>query len=140
MQPSLDALNHRVPYVLQSLLYNGVTNTEISVQGQPVSCLDESICDSYLLPGSLGGSAPWPPGGSPQSPVVAIWDAPAVQYEFRNGIDSSDSFLQGDCDVIGGGVEYILAVQVCIAESKAYPGSIIVGKVAIWHIYKCTRN
>jgi hypothetical protein len=132
VQPSLNEWNHSVPYGLSSQLYNFVVNTEISVEGPAISCLDESNCNSYLLPGSLGTSTPWPPGGSPESPVVAIWNAPAVQYEFRDGIDSQDYFSQSDCDVIGGG-QFNLAVQVCIAQSNAYPGSLILGKVTIRH-------
>jgi hypothetical protein len=130
VQPYLAVANHSIPYGLHSLLNNFVVNTEFSVQAPAVSCLDKSNCDSYLLPGCLGGSAPWPPGGSPQSPVVAIWNAPAVQYEFRNSIDSSDHFSQSDCDIIGNH-EYIVAVGVCIAESIVYPGSLIVCKVTV---------
>jgi hypothetical protein len=139
VQPSLNEWNHSVPYGLYAQLYNFVVNTEISVQGPAISCLDESNCNSYLLPGSLSTSAPWPPGGSPESPVVAIWNAPAVQYEFRNSIDGPDYFSQSDCDVIGGG-PFILAVQVCIAQSNAYPGSLILGKSYSAHRNALTTN
>jgi len=139
VQPFLKAAGNGVPYGLYSYLYNGVVNTELVIQGQPISCLNQSACNSYLLPGCLDGCSPWPPGGWPESPVVAIWNAPAVQYEFLNSIDSSDGFQQSDCDVIGGGQEYILAVQVCIAESNAYPGSIIISKAFSQHIKICSH-
>jgi len=139
VQPALNVADNGIPYGLHSALSNGVVNTELAIQGQPISCLNQSICDSYLLPGCLDGCTPWPPGGWPDSPVVAIWNAPAVQYEFLNTIDSSDGFQQSDCDVIGGGVKYILAVQVCIAESNAYPGSIIISKTFSQHRSICSH-
>ena len=130
MQPFLSKANNNIPYGLQAALYNFVVNTEYSIPGPPVACFDELNCNSYLLPGSLSGSAPWPPKGWPQSPVVEIWNVPAVQYEFRNSIDNSEQFLRATAMSLGV-AKYILAVQVCIAESRAYPGSLIAGKSSI---------
>ena len=130
VQPFLAASNGSIPYGLHSWLSSFVSDPEVVIAGPPVDCFDVDHCISYLIPGSLGNSAPWPPKGSPEDPVVEIWDAPAIQYEFLDSIDGEDELIKSDCDVIGS-EKYILAVEVCIGQSTKYPGSLIARKLAI---------
>jgi hypothetical protein len=112
-----------VPYGLLAETYGYIKNSEFSIPAPPIHCQD-STCESYLFPGGLQSTTPWPPTDHPDSPVVEIWNAPAVQIEFENHIDSSDQFLEQDCDVIGS-PDVVVGIKVCIAQSQANHGSLI---------------
>ena len=116
-----------VPYGLLALVNDLVTNPTISISVNSIGCTDPS-CVAYLLAGGLITTTPWPPTTDAESPIVEIWNAPAIQVEFEDRISSSDQFLQSDCDIIGDPTK-IVAVQICTAESKSSPGSIISRKL-----------
>jgi hypothetical protein len=112
-----------LPYGLLASAYDFVTNPESSVPISPMGCSGAN-CTAYILPGGLGATTPWPPQGYPESEVVAIWNAPAMQIEFLHSMDAADVLVQSDCDVIGS-QEWMVAVQFCLATSQKHPGSYI---------------
>jgi hypothetical protein len=61
----------------------------------PISCSGDD-CDSYLFPGGLWSIGPALPSDSPPDSIVKIHYSPAVQMEFKKGIDERDQFLEQD--------------------------------------------
>jgi len=125
---------YSVPYELLALINDLVTNPLFSTSVGPIDCADPS-CVAYLLAGGLITTTPWPPTTDAESPIVEIWNAPAIQIEFEDRISSSDQFVRSDCDVIGDPTK-IVGVQICTAESKVSPGSIISRKLGCNHSQK----
>jgi hypothetical protein len=94
-----------------------------TINVEPVTCAAaDPSCSSYLLPGGLSYITPWPPSSYEEYPVIEIFDAPALQVEIRDHI--SEPFSLTDCSFFGD-IEYLIAVEVCVAQSVVYHGSII---------------
>jgi hypothetical protein len=100
-----------------------LADTEYTIHAEPVTCnAADSSCSSYLLPGGLGSITPWPPSSDEEYPVIEIFNAPALQVEIMDHV--SESFSSSDCSVFGV-VGDPLTVEVCVAQSVVYQGSII---------------
>ncbi|KAL2852043.1 hypothetical protein BJY01DRAFT_244659 [Aspergillus pseudoustus] len=117
-----------VPYSVQAIVFNLVTNPLHSVASRPVrvgACVQDE-CDSYLLPGGLITATPWPPLMEPSAPVIHIVDTPACQIDFRNSLSNGDAFSEQDCSVFGASTT-LLGVRFCLAKSQIVQGSFIAG-------------
>jgi hypothetical protein len=87
-----------VPYWMQAIVNNLVVKPLHSVASKPVpvaACAapDDSSCDSYLLPGGLISSSPWPPTDYPLAPVIRFFDAPSMQSDFRREVGRTFNLL-----------------------------------------------
>ncbi|KAL3458892.1 hypothetical protein BJX64DRAFT_291799 [Aspergillus heterothallicus] len=117
-----------VPFSVQAIVYNLVTNPLHSVAGHPVptgACVRDA-CDSYLLPGGLISGTPWPPLMKQWAPVIEFPKVPACQIDFRNGNDDGDVFSDQDCSAFGGNMT-LLGVRFCLARSRILEGTYIAG-------------
>jgi hypothetical protein len=112
-----------IPNVLMVGISDFTSNPTWTIPTTPIGCSGDN-CTAYLLPGGLESTTPWPPTDFPDSPIVEIVDAPAVQLEFIQGVDPSEQFLQSDCDVIGD-MDYLVAVEICLKKGQKYPNSFI---------------
>ncbi|KAL4994396.1 hypothetical protein BDV10DRAFT_189064 [Aspergillus recurvatus] len=116
-----------VPYWMQAVVNNLVTNPMHSVAGRPVpagACVEHE-CDSYLLPGGLIGASPWPPTNHPSAPMVRMDDAPSVQLDFAAGL-RGHSFSEDECTVFGGN-NTVVGISFCVADSQTVNGSFAAG-------------
>jgi hypothetical protein len=119
-------VNGTVSYWVLASAYGLVNNPEFSVIIDPLSCSwSNSNCESYLLPGGLQTIIPKPPE-SDKDPVVAVHGAPSTQLDFLLEQDLSANFSLSDCAVYGD-EGYIVGIELCIAESESFPGSVIAG-------------
>lgn len=71
-------------------------------------------------------ATPWVPSGHDSYPLVNIDKVPACQVQFKAGMSGQDDFEDGDCDIFGR-KGYLIGMRMCVAKSKASPGSIIAG-------------
>lgn len=69
---------------------------------------------------------PWLPNGYDGYPLISIEKLPATQIQFQNSIEETDGFRNSDCDVFGR-KSFLIGIKMCVAESKANPGSMIAG-------------
>ncbi|KAL4939924.1 hypothetical protein BDV06DRAFT_197802 [Aspergillus oleicola] len=116
-----------VPYTVQAMVNNLVTTPMHTVAGKPVpvaACADND-CESYLLPGGLMTTTPWPPTNYSSAPVVQINNAPTVQLDFASGL-SGHSFSEDDCTVYGNSTTYV-GINVCLGASRTFNGSFAAG-------------
>jgi hypothetical protein len=138
VDPFLTQLTHNdqghpwIPYLLMVGINDFTSNPTWTIPTTPIGCSGDN-CTAYLLPGGLESTTPWPPTDFPDSPIVEILDAPAVQLEFIKGVDPSDQFLSSDCDVIGD-TDYLVALEICLTKSQKYPNSFISRKVPLKRI------
>jgi hypothetical protein len=106
--------------------YDFVTNSQFSVMASPVSC--SAGCDSYIFPGALWSLNVTPPDSPLAGAVVTIYNAPAIQMDFMEGLSDGDefNFLGPDCTLYGENGNAV-GIIFCLAKSKVHDGSIITG-------------
>jgi hypothetical protein len=107
-----------VPYSVQAIVFNLVTNPVHSVARRPVrigACAQDH-CDSYLLRGGLISATPWPPIMKPSAPVIQFVDTPACQIDFQDGLRAGDVFSDHDWTLSGANTTR-LGVKFCLARS-----------------------
>jgi hypothetical protein len=111
-----------------SFVGNKLNNTAgaITYQASPVSC--SAGCDSYIFPGALWSLNATPPDSPLTDAVVTIYNAPAIQMDFMEGLCDGDEFnlLGPDCTLYGENGNAV-GIVFCLAKSKAHDGSIITG-------------
>ena len=85
-------------------------------------------CDSYIFPGALWSLDRTPPDNPVPDAVVTIYNAPAIQMDFMEGLSDDDEFnlLGPDCSLYGENGNEV-GIIFCLAKSKAHVGSIIAG-------------
>jgi hypothetical protein len=115
-----------ITYQVLVYAYNFVTNSQFSIMASPVSC--SAGCDSYIFPGALWSLNSTPPDSPVSDTVVTIYNAPAIQMDFTEGLSDGDEFsLSGpDCTLYGEDGNAV-GIIFCLAKSKAHAGSIIAG-------------
>jgi hypothetical protein len=120
-----------ITYQVLVYAYNFVTNSQFSVTASAVSC--PTPCDSYILPGALWSLDRAPPGNPSTDALVTIYNAPAIQMDFMEGLRGSDEFdLAGpDCTLYGENGNEV-GIIFCLAKSKAYDARIIAGE---WYLH-----
>ncbi len=114
-----------VPYSNLAIVHDLVVNPIHSVISQPINCTTES-CDSYLLPGGLALTTPWPPTNFSQQPVIAIHSTIGMQLDFQEGLLPGDTFNEEDCDVFGQ-ANVLIGIRSCVGRSKVKTGALIAG-------------
>jgi hypothetical protein len=117
-----------VPYSIYAIVYNLVVNPMHSLVSSPVRCGAGTACDSYLLTGGLVMTTPWPPINYTENPLVEIYNASATQIDFERGLRPGDAFSDADDCSVYGAPDFLIGMQVCIAESRVAPGSIMAGE------------
>jgi len=115
-----------VPFSDLAIAQSLVTNQAHSVASPPINCTEDD-CDSYLLPGGLALTFPWPPTNYTQSPVTVIHSAIGTQVEFKEGLVSGDAFQDDDCDVFGD-TTTLIGVRFCVARSQVQAGALMAGE------------
>ena len=116
-----------LPYSIITTASHLVVNPIHSLTTVPVSCDKGKRCDSYLMPGGLIMSTPWPPSNHEDYPTITIYDAPATQIDFvRNGEQENMFIDSRDCLVYGSD-DFVIGMQFCLAESTIRPGSLRAG-------------
>jgi hypothetical protein len=115
-----------ITYQVLVYAYDFVTNSQFSVMTSPVSC--SAGCDSYIFPGALWSLNLTPPDSALSNTVVTIYNAPAIQMDFAEGLSDGDEFnLSGpDCTLYGENGN-VVGIIFCLAKSKAHDGSITAG-------------
>jgi len=116
-----------LPYSIQAIAYNLVTNPMYSTVFEPVHCTLPG-CQSYLLSGGGMFTTPPFPSALKTSKVMVIPNVISRQVDFSPGLAHGDEFHPSDCTVYAdeaGGT--IIAAKVCIAHSLVNKGSIIAG-------------
>jgi hypothetical protein len=115
-----------ITYQVLVYAYNFVTNSQFSVMASPVSC--STGCDSYIFPGALWSLNRTPPAIPQTDAVVTIYDAPAIQMDFTDGLSGGDEFdlLGSDCTLYGENGNAV-GIIFCLAKSRAHDRSIIAG-------------
>jgi hypothetical protein len=125
-----DKLNNTAGAITYQVLvyaHNFVINSQFSITASSVSC--SARCDSYILPGALWSLDPAPPDDSLSDAIVTIYNAPAIQMDFMEGLGNGDEFdLSGpDCTLYGENGNQV-GIIFCLGKSKVYNGSIIAGE------------
>ncbi|KAL4756288.1 uncharacterized protein BDW70DRAFT_164642 [Aspergillus foveolatus] len=119
-----------VPYWMQAIVNNLVTSPMHSVASKPVpvaACAERtSSCDSYLLPGGLINTSPWPPTDHPSAPVIQIANASSLQLDFHAEISQEDPFSSEDCNIYGSDTAWV-GIRFCVSKSRADNGSFTAG-------------
>ncbi|KAG4439159.1 hypothetical protein IFR05_005358 [Cadophora sp. M221] len=93
-----------VPFNLMAMSYNLVGNPMQATIAKPVddSCGDvTNPCDSYLFTGGISMTTPWAPTDHPSSPLINIYDLPAVQFDFKRDIGNIHVFSDNECGLYG---------------------------------------
>jgi hypothetical protein len=121
-----------VPYWMQAIVNDLVVSPLHSVASKPVpvaACAapDDSSCDSYLLPGGLISSSPWPPTDYPLAPVIRFFDAPSIQFDFRREVGQDIQFTDEDCKTYGN-VTAPVGMKFCVSKSQTFDGSFSAGR------------
>ncbi|KAH9208078.1 hypothetical protein DL95DRAFT_312540 [Leptodontidium sp. 2 PMI_412] len=125
-----------VPFNLIAMSYNLVGNPMQATIAEPV---DDSCggvtnpCDSYLFTGGISMTTPWAPTDHPSSPLINIYDLPAVQFDFKRDIGNIHVFLDNECGLYGSDGT-LVGVRLCISEDTKRAGSYLAG------IYVCTNG
>ncbi|KAL3477935.1 hypothetical protein BJX99DRAFT_256904 [Aspergillus californicus] len=117
-----------VPYWMQAIVNNLVTSPMHAVASIPVpdaACAGHH-CDSYLLPGGLINTSPWPPTDHPSAPVIEITNAPSIQLDFLREVNQQDSFSDEDCSIYGSETSWV-GMRFCVAKSQTLNGSFAAG-------------
>ncbi|KAF2122772.1 hypothetical protein BDV96DRAFT_639340 [Lophiotrema nucula] len=110
--------------------YSLVGSSMHSMSVHPTSC---QTCDSYLLPGGIYMTTPWPPEGHEEYPLIDINDAPALRVDFERGMDAKDGFTDEDCSTYGS-PPFLIGIKLCVSKSNAFPGSLVAG------VYVCNNG
>jgi len=117
-----------IPYSAMIRASQLVTHPAHSMTIKPVDCDDPRLCDSYLLPGGLASSTPWPPTDHTDYPSITLHDAPAVQLDFKRVLDYEQRFSDAeDCSVFGADDSNV-GIQFCLAESTQKSDSLLAGR------------
>lgn len=112
-----------VPFSVLSTVYSLVENPMYATNTAPLGC---DGCDSYLLTGGVFLATPWMPTDYDAYPLVNIERIQAIQLEYNGWMSQADGFRNEDCDTYGS-KGFLIGMKMCIADSRAYPGSIIAG-------------
>jgi hypothetical protein len=117
-----------LPYSIITTAAHLVTNPSHSLTTTPVNCNAGKRCYSYLMPGGLLMSTPWPPTDHEDYPTITIYNAPAIQIDFLRDTEEEDSFIDAKDCLVYGSDEFVIGMKFCLAESKAKPDSLFAGK------------
>jgi hypothetical protein len=124
-----------VPYWIQATVNDLIISPLHSVASKPVpvaACAAHgSSCDSYLLPGGLLSSSPWPPTDHPSATVIRFSNAPSIQFDFYKEIGQGIQFRDGDCSIYGNRTS-LIGIKFCISESQAFEGSFSAGRRVLY--------
>lgn len=121
-----------LPYSIITTASNMVVNTMHSIATVPISCRQEQKgCSSYLIPGGLVMSTPWPPTDHEDCPTITIYNAPATQIDFMRNMEQEQMFDDTqDCSVFGSS-GFKIGVRFCLAESKNKSDALLAGRFCI---------
>ena len=120
-----------LPYSIMATAANLINNPIYSTATDPISCSPNERCSSFLMPGGLVTSTPWPPVGRAEYPTITIYHAPATQIDFVRILEQPESFnVSRDCLVYGsdGQDGFRVAMQFCLARSKTKRDALEAGK------------
>lgn len=122
-----------LPYSIITSSSQLTINSRHSLKTAPVDCNKTQECDSYLLPGGLAMSTPWPPTDHADYPLITIHGAPATQIDFERNLEPEPSFdIAQDCLVFGS-QGFVVGMQFCLAKSTSIADALVAGMYGAYH-------
>jgi hypothetical protein len=95
---------------------------------ESVHCDESRLCDSYLLPGGLASSTPWPPTDYTDYPTITLHNAPATQLDFKRVLDHDQSLTDARDYLVFGAKDLGIGIQFCLVGSTQNKDSLLAGQ------------
>ena len=128
--PMMGVAKGSLSYSILAKSHTLIHNPQNSVRVKPVNCAEMEnavTCDSYLFPGGVQTVLP-SPTGQDSSPLVIVYNAPAVQLEFQSVFNSTNALGRNDCTTYGK-LPSPVGVQVCVvAYDHNNKGAVLIGE------------
>lgn len=117
-----------LPYSIITTASQLTMNSRHAISTEPIACSNTKDCNSYLFPGGLMSSTPWPSTEHEDYPLITIHTAPATQLDFQRLTDTDQVFDETEHCRVFGADGFLVGMKFCLAPGTSEPNALVAGK------------